>query len=283
MFGFISAAPQLLCEEQRARYRACYCGLCRAIKERHGELSRLTLSYDMTFLVLLLSSLYEPEEKSGSDKCIAHPAKEHEWWRSPVTDYAADMNVALSYLKCMDDWNDDSDLVKLAAAKSLKPAFQDIALRYPRQCEAMKKSMDGLSEIEKDLLTPKPDAASACFGRLMAELFVLYEDRWAPTLRSLGDGLGRFIYIMDACIDLKGDKRYYRYNPMKPLFGALDEEKRFRDILEMLLGGAVRAFDALPLVQDAALMKNILSFGVWNQFNKHYNVKGAPPDDTGPL
>ena len=55
----------MLTEEQLERYRGCYCGLCRSLQERHGELSRLTLNYDMTFLVLLLGSLYEPEERGG--------------------------------------------------------------------------------------------------------------------------------------------------------------------------------------------------------------------------
>jgi hypothetical protein len=44
------------------RYQAYYCGLCRTLKERYGDLGRLTLSNDMTFLLILLSSLYEPEE-----------------------------------------------------------------------------------------------------------------------------------------------------------------------------------------------------------------------------
>ena len=54
MFGYLVAAPGDLTAEELARYRACYCGLCRCIKERHGQLARLSLTYDMTFLVLLL-------------------------------------------------------------------------------------------------------------------------------------------------------------------------------------------------------------------------------------
>ena len=67
MFGYLVAAAEVLDEEQKKRYKACYCGLCRSLKERHGQLSRLTLNYDLTFLVLLLSSLYEPPEQSGSN------------------------------------------------------------------------------------------------------------------------------------------------------------------------------------------------------------------------
>ena len=35
-------------------YQAYYCGLCRSLKERYGKRGQITLSYDMTFLALLL-------------------------------------------------------------------------------------------------------------------------------------------------------------------------------------------------------------------------------------
>ncbi len=60
MFGYVQANLSDLSEEERARYRAAYCGLCRTLGQRHGTLSRLSLTYDLTFLMLLLSSLYEP-------------------------------------------------------------------------------------------------------------------------------------------------------------------------------------------------------------------------------
>ena len=69
MFGYLVADPGLLTEEELARYRGCYCGLCRCLKERHGEAARLALTYDMTFLTLLLSSLYEPGEETGRLRC----------------------------------------------------------------------------------------------------------------------------------------------------------------------------------------------------------------------
>ena len=62
MFGYVLVNPQTLEEGEKQRFRACYCGLCRALKARYGDAGRLTLSNDMTFLSMLLSALYEPEE-----------------------------------------------------------------------------------------------------------------------------------------------------------------------------------------------------------------------------
>ena len=99
------------------------------------------------------------------------------------------------------------------------------------------------------------------------------EDRWSEPLRRLGKALGQFIYVMDACIDLREDKRFYKYNPFVKLYNTPREKEQFEDILRMLMGECVYWFDKLPLVQDAALLRNILCKGVWIKFNEHYNVK----------
>lgn len=280
MFGFVTAQLKLLTEQQAARYRECYCGLCHSLKELHGELSRFTLTYDMTFLILLLSSLYEPDEKASEAKCAPHPFKAQKFWQNEISGYAADMNVALAYLNCIDNWKDDWSIASLSEAKLMENSYNEICEKYPRQCKAMKDSIEKLSNLEKNW-TNDADAASKTFGSLMAELFVYREDYWSGYLRSFGMALGQFIYIMDACVDLRDDKRYYKYNPMLHLFNRVDEKEQFRAILEMLMAECVKAFEALPLLQDAELIQNILCFGVWTQFNKHYRVtEGEGPNGT---
>ena len=72
-------------------------------------------------------------------------------------------------------------------------------------------------------------------------------------------------------MDLAADTLRSRYNPFRRYYGLPDNEQRFREILQMLLGEALAAFDILPLVQDAGLMQNILCVGLWAQFNKKYS------------
>lgn len=275
MFGYLVADTAALTEEQLQRYQACYCGLCRSLEKRHGQLSRLTLNYDMTFLVLLLSSLYEPEESLGEGTCIRHPKEPQGWIGSSVCDYAADVNLALAYLKCLDDWEDDGSLLALTQARVLRPGYQMARERYPRQCAAMEQALDALHAIEKEN-REAPDEAAACFGRLMAELFVYREDRWAEALRGMGHALGRVIYLMDACLDLDSDTFHNRYNPFRRYYGLQNNEQRFRDILKMQLGECVFYFDKLPLVQDAGLMKNILCAGIWARFDQKFSTGSKP-------
>ena len=277
--GQVLICPEKLTEEQFARYRAGYCGLCRCLKERNGQLSRLTLNYDMTFLVLLLGSLYEPEERSGESLCLVHPREKRPWFISEATEYAADMNLALARLKLLDNWQDDGNPLALAEAAFLKKAYEKIGAAYPRQCAAIGRSLSRLHEIEKEN-REAPDEAAGCFGELMGEVFILREDRWSGILRAMGRALGRFIYIMDACMDLDADTFHNRYNPFRRYYGLRDNERRFRDILKMTLGECLYYFDALPLVQDAGIMKNILCAGLWAQFDRKYSKKG-PSDDSG--
>ena len=69
MFGYVTASWKELTQPQRERYGAVYCGICREIRERASSAARMSLSYDMAFLALLLRSLYEPEEESGKKAC----------------------------------------------------------------------------------------------------------------------------------------------------------------------------------------------------------------------
>ena len=268
MFGYLTADPALLTAQELDRYRACYCGLCRALRERHGQLSRLTLSYDMTFLVLLLQSLYESEEQQGNETCIAHPRAPRAWWRSEFSDYAADLTVALAWLKCRDDWADEGSAAALAESAVLKPAWNRVKLRWPRQCEAMEAGIRDLGAIER-AGREQPDEAASCFARLMGECFVVKEDRWRPALYGMGAALGRFIYILDACMDLDSDVKRENYNPFTSRCGR-DNAAYFRQILQMLLADCVRELDRLPLVQDVGLLKNIVCAGLWTEFNKKF-------------
>ena len=107
MFGYVMPRMEDLSQEERERYHAAYCGVCRALGERCGQRCRVSLTYDMTFLALLLGSLYEPDERQGSRRCAHHPVRPHAYLGSDCIDYAADMTVALVYHKCLDDWRDD--------------------------------------------------------------------------------------------------------------------------------------------------------------------------------
>lgn len=264
MFGYVQANLSDLSPEEQRRYRAAYCGLCHTLGARHGFSARLSLTYDLTFLTLLLSSLYEPEERSGECRCVAHPCKKHGFMINECTEYAADMTVALTYYQCLDDWNDEKNIPKKCYASLLQKRYEQVQKDWPAQCEAIETGITALSAIETSG-SEDPDAAAGCFGRLMEALFLYRNDRWEAQLRALGHGLGKYIYLADAAVDLDKDKQRGNYNPLKSLSATPLE---LRPTLQMVLGDASRAFEILPLVQDIHLLRNILYSGIWIKYNR---------------
>ena len=272
MFGYLTADRAHLTPEEDARYHAAYCGLCRRLRARYGFLAGMTLNYDQCFLILLLQSLYEERETAGSSVCAAHPREKQNWWQCRYTDYAADMNILLSYHKLMDNWEDDGSLLSLSAAKGLRRASEELEKLYPRQAETMRRSLQALRGLEQEN-REDPDGAAGTFAEIMAEVFVVHDDRWADTLRGFGAALGRSLYIMDAAMDLDSDAKTNSFNPFRRWYGLNGNDERFRSILRMLLGEAMFYFDRLPLVTDAGILKNILCEGLWSAFDKKYGIK----------
>lgn len=264
MFGFVTASIKELDPAQQDRYGGIYCGICREIKVRATQTARLGLSYDMAFLSLLLMSLYEPEEESAPLRCAAHPFRRRVWIDNEYVRYAADMNVALAYHNLMDDWQDDGKMSAKLLANSFEKVLPDIEARYARQCKAISDCLHELRALEK-ANCPNPDEPAACFGKLMAELLVYQEDMWAPTLRQVGFHLGRFIYMADAAVDYRADKRKGKYNPFLAM-GTGEDWARWEEYLVLAMGRCTANYEKLPLVQDKALLDNILYSGVWVNF-----------------
>lgn len=266
MFGFVTANFKELTKEQYSRYNAVYCGICRQIRIRASQTARLGLSYDMAFLALLLMSLYEPEETAGDRACALHPIRPKSWVDNDYIRYAADMNVALAYFKAQDDWQDDKTFSAYFKTNLFGKNYDQIARQYPRQCEAIRQCIDQISTMEAENCA-NPDLPAGAFGTLMGELLVYREDMWAPTLRKMGMALGRFIYLADATVDYRHDKRKKKYNPYLAM-GMGEDWNRWEEYLVLSLGRCTEEFEKLPLVQDKPLLDNILYSGVWSNFNR---------------
>ena len=264
MFGFVTANFSELTKQQQDRYGGIYCGICRRIRDHSGQMARLGLSYDMAFLAALLMSLYEPEETSGKNHCLVHPVRRRPWVDNAIIAYAADMNVALSYYNCLDDWQDEGKHSAKWMAEVFEKHLPEIETRYPRQCRAIRESIEKLSALEAENC-PNPDEPAGVFGQLMAELLVWQEDYWAPKLRQMGEALGRFIYLMDAAMDYEKDKKKGKYNPFLAM-GTGEDRAKWEEYLVLTMGRCTDYFEKLPLVQDKDLLDNILYSGVWVKY-----------------
>ena len=81
----------------------------------------------------------------------------------------------------------------------------------------------------------------------------------------MGHALGRFIYLADAVTDFEKDRKKHRYNPLHE-----EDQSGWDDFLVLAMGRCTEYYEKLPLVQDKALLDNILYSGVWTNFRKKH-------------
>ncbi|MDR0880795.1 MAG: DUF5685 family protein [Clostridioides sp.] len=214
MFGYVKINKMDLTFREYDHYKSYYCGLCKCLKRTHGEISRLSLNFDITFLIVLLSSVYRPKANISEEICIVSPFKKKKILINEITEYAADMNVLLTYYKLEDDVIDDKDFKSKIAFNLFKGNHKSAYERYPEKAEYMKAQLEHLRELENEDCDDI-DEVSNIFGNLMGEIFAYRKDEYEERLRFVGFNIGKYIYTLDAYEDLDEDIAKNRYNPFK--------------------------------------------------------------------
>ena len=265
MFGYVVMNKPEIKFKDFDVYRSFYCGLCRELRERYGISGQITLTYDLTFVILLLGGLYEPPTRKGTTRCVIHPVRKQPVRKNAITEYAADMNVFLAYYKCADDWKDDRSIPGLLYGKILKKKNDRIEKNFRRKTEKIIGLLNELSAMEKSG-EQDIDKVSGCFGEIMAEIFAYREDVWEPTLRRMGFFLGKFIYLMDAYEDVENDIKKGNYNPFSKLYTMEGFQEQVQQMLVMMMAEACREFEKLPIIKYTDILRNILYSGVWCRF-----------------
>jgi hypothetical protein len=268
MFGTVRANRKVLSPEERKRYDGAYCGLCRELGLKAGSLGRSCLSYDMTFLSMLLSSLYNFPERQKNCVCVVRPIPHTSVFNEAVS-YAADMNMALAYYQALDDWKDDKKQAAKRKSEALAKYLPEISGKWSRQCGVIEEKLNELGEMES-ANELNPDLPINCFGELLGEVFVVCEDKYSAPLRAMGAALGRFIYLLDACNDLRGDIKKQRYNPL-----VAQMSRDFTPLLTMMMAECTAAFDQLPINRDSGILRNVLYSGVWQSYRKTKTEKAG--------
>ena len=279
MFGYVIANQEELKIKEYKRYRSFYCGLCHVLKKKYGLKGQLTLSYDMTFLIMILNALYETPLNKEVHICVMHPMEKHPMVFNEITDYVADMDILLAYYKARDDWKDEHSLKAHTLEKGLYKKARMIHEKWPRQSRAISEYIEKLDRAEKENISDL-DYVAGFTGNMMAELFVYKDDEWADELRRTGFFLGKFIYLMDAYEDLEKDRKKKNYNPWEHYSHRVDFDALVENTLTMMMADCAKAFEILPIVQDDEILRNILYAGVWTKYSEIRNKREAKGEEN---
>lgn len=265
MFGYVTFNKPELKIKDFEKYQQYYCGLCQCLKSAHGRRSQLTLNNDLTFVGILLSGLYEPEETVRKIRCPLHPVHVRTVRSNTCLDYASDMTIILTYYKLDDDVIDENSHKSRLFKKILNKEFQKVEKKYPQKVQTIMAQLDRIHELEKANSTDL-DLVAGCFGHVMAEILTYQDDIFKDDLYQMGYYLGKFIYLIDAYEDIEDDIRKNTYNPLKKQF----ENENFHDycysILEMMISQSSFYFEKLPIIENHDILKNIIYSGIWTKF-----------------
>lgn len=267
MFGYINVNSKELSDEDKKIYQSYYCGLCQRLRAGCGKKGQMLLNYDMTFLIVLLTGLYEPQEKSGDFTCVLHPTKKRTFRINEISDYAAAMNVVLAYQNMMDDWKDEHSLPMKTMAGMMRKNYDEIAARYPRQVKAVETYIEELHKCEKQK-EDNIDLVAGLTGTMLGELFDWKQDEWSSELKTLGFYMGKFVYLMDAYEDLEKDEKKNAYNPLLKLKkqNKNDYECLCRLMFTSIMSECAKSFERLPILLHADIIRNVLYSGVWSKY-----------------
>lgn len=282
MFGYVKPQIPELKVKEFELYKAAYCGLCRTMGKRTGCLSKMTLSYDFVFLVLLRKVAEKRTGEVKMRRCIAHPLK-----RRPMLEidesleYCAKSSVILTKLKLKDNINDSRGMKRfLAKIVALVSIFFKKTDKNLLPLEAkVKECISRLSELERKMVDSTDEVASV-FGELLSAVASYgLEGKEATLCEKIGYHLGKWIYMIDAIDDMEDDAKTHSFNPIINAFGKdiSDEERDMLRISLMLeldeLSGALESLDFSSHRDVEGVLKNTIYQGMVNQVSTVLKLK----------
>ncbi len=261
MLGYVTIEKSELKVREYDLYQAYYCGICKSVGRRIGQIPRMALSYDSVFLALVLSGLTGEKESVQQEHCIVHPVKKRPVAaESSALNYAADMMVILIYHKFLDDWNDDRSFLGFSGKTALGGAYKKLRAVYPKICEKTEESLLRLSQIEKSG-SDKLDLYSSAFADLMEVLFTGFApaEKEARILGQMARQLGSWIYVIDALDDYDEDAKKGSANPLRLRRNGLEG---IDDLLYNYLAEVTKAYDLLDIKKNKGIIDNIIFMGM---------------------
>jgi hypothetical protein len=267
MFGYVTPLKAELKVREYDVFKAYYCGLCREIGER-SYISKMTLTYDMTVLALLLSSVYLDRVGTEKSFCPFKMSKVEMVSKNPFLEYAAEMNILLSNRKLVDNYNDDRSYAALVASKIIKlNKYRTTSKEKIERIDYYLKEINRLEKSKCDSI----DEIGGCFGEVTGEIFAVYDDNNTKMLKFIGVNIGKWIYTLDAYDDLIDDIKSNSYNPLIYRFqynneGPDEFKTRIKDNIQFVLIKCLdeisKAFELLNIKKNKGLIENIIYLGM---------------------
>ena len=278
MFGYVRPQkPELLVKEYD-QYKGVYCTLCKQLGKRYGILSRMTLSYDCTFLALFLLARSPQCPGFHTGRCVVNPLKKCTFCTGGEDAFAipAALSVIMTYYKIRDDIVDSHFWGRIRAYCMLplvSRSFKRASRKEPvlQQAAAEMMVQQGRAEQQKEISL---DMCAEPMAQMLAVVFEHLEPEEEKTRRILhqfGYFLGRWIYLIDAADDLEKDIKKKAFNPFAVKFSLnrdsteeqlADVRAYCNEVLNSSLSQAIAAVQLLTFQRFESILMNIITQGL---------------------
>lgn len=287
MFGYVKVNKPEMKVKEYETYRGLYCSLCKALGREYGISARLMLSYDITFLVIVLLATKEilPTFKKG--RCPFNPSKRCNYCQNGKEEFsfAAAVTVLLFYYKLLDSISDSSFFKRLFCYIIYPYAFfkrKKALKKYAELDLEIAKAMEKQAKTEKTQ-TDSFDLSAHNSADMLGKIFA-WGNEDNLSLYKFGYFIGRWVYLTDAADDIEGDLKSGNYNVFINRF-KLSKEKPITDeekaeiisTLNMTLAQAAKEYQSLEVSILFPIIENIIFDSMYNIMNDI--LKGNTADE----
>lgn len=278
VLGYVRIDKGELKVKEYELYKGLYCSLCKAMGKHFGILSRLTLSYDITFLVLIRMcfSSFHPEFRNGV--CPFNVTKRCNYCKNGDEQfrYAAAVSMMMFYYKIKDNILDGGFFKRILMYLILPYAYlknRKAKKLYPEIEEMIGKAMENQRKTEKSNTSSSDEAAHESADSLGKIIAYGFEDEDMSIYR-FGYAIGKWVYLCDAADDMKKDLKSGSFNVLVNMFGITREEditdevrEKTKELLNMSAACSCEAFDEIPDKTLASIAENIIYDGTEKVMN----------------
>lgn len=281
MFGYVVLDKSTIKNEEHALFGAFYCGLCKLIGQKYGQIWRYTTNYDITFFALLAHDQLNQAVTFGEERCLGNPFVKRPIIRpNPLLDRIADLNIIFSYYKLQDNVIDGSRGAKVAK-KMLQKAYGEAAKKQPNLDKIINDGYSKLRKLEQNNES-SIDRVSDCFSQLLYNCGqdILGESATHNALKMIYN-VGKFVYLADALDDIDEDSKKNRYNPFLASLGEFSSRQDFIQrhkefltfIFAITTNRAIECFNGMRFNQSYSLLRNIIYFGLRKKIDELFSSK----------
>ncbi|MBQ6496754.1 MAG: hypothetical protein IJI74_06260 [Firmicutes bacterium] len=280
MLGYVKIYKPDMKVREYEIYNGYYCGICKYIGSRYGQLPRMSLSYDAAFLAVLLDSVDAEPDRPTKEHCIVHHINKRPVVRNKSIEYAGDLMLILAWYKLLDDAHDEGKTSAKAASLLLRRQYRKLSQKHPALCKGIAEHLAELSALE-EAKCDSIDAAAEAFAKIMEVIFREGSTNLHETFAEIGYHMGKWIYLIDALDDIEENIESGAYNPLLYRFDfqgrvsgdpALADEtpeefrQRIRERMEFnlyhYLAVLGEKIECLDIQKNKGIIENVIYFGM---------------------